>query len=306
MMKGRIFKSTGSWYEVLGEDHKRYPCRVRGKFRLDEIKESNPVAVGDYVMIELENGIGSITEILPRQNHILRQSVKRTGHASVLAANVDQVMLVATFKQPRTSWGFIDRFLVAAESFRIPQLLVFNKKDILTQDQLEELLPMLNRYESFGVSTMIISAGFDDDISNIQKILEGKTTLVAGHSGVGKSTLLNRLSPIITQTTNTISDFSDKGTHTTTFAEMFQLDETTFIIDTPGIKEWGLVNMEPQEISDYFPEMRDLRLNCKFGARCLHINEPKCAIKEAVENNQITLSRYESYLSMALGQDNRK
>ncbi len=306
MMKGRIFKSTGSWYEVLGEDHKRYPCRVRGKFRLDEIKESNPVTVGDCVMIELENGIGSITEILPRKNHILRQSVKRTGHTSVLAANVDQVMLVATFKQPRTSWGFIDRFLVAAESFRIPQLLVFNKKDILTQDQLEELLPMLNRYESFGVSTMIISAGFDDDISNIQKILEGKTTLVAGHSGVGKSTLLNRLSPIITQTTNTISDFSDKGTHTTTFAEMFQLDETTFIIDTPGIKEWGLVNMEPQEISDYFPEMRDLRLNCKFGARCLHINEPKCAIKEAVENNQIALSRYESYLSMALGQDNRK
>jgi len=305
-MKGRIFKSTGSWYEVLGEDHKRYSCRVRGKFRLDEIKESNPVAVGDNVIIELENEIGAITEILPRQNHILRQSVKKTGHSSVLAANVDQVMLVATFKQPRTSWGFIDRFLVAAESFRIPQLLVFNKKDILTQDQLEELLPMLNRYESFGVTTMIISAGFDDDISSVQQVLQGKTTLVAGHSGVGKSTLLNRLSPIITQTTSTISDFSDKGTHTTTFAEMFQLNETTFIIDTPGIKEWGLVDMQPQEISDYFPEMRDLRLSCKFGARCLHINEPKCAIKEAVENNQIALSRYESYLSIALGQDNRK
>jgi len=219
-MKGRIFKSTGSWYEVLAEDHKKYECRVRGKFRLDEIKESNPVAVGDYVIFELENDIGSITEILPRQNHILRQSVKKTGHASVLAANVDQVMLVATFKQPRTSWGFIDRFLVAAESFRIPQVLVFNKKDILTQDQLEELLPMLNRYESFGVSTMIISAGFDDDISNVHNFLEGKTTLVAGHSGVGKSTLLNRLSPIISQATSTISDFSDKGTHTTTFAEM--------------------------------------------------------------------------------------
>ncbi len=305
-MKGRIFKSTGSWYEVLAENHKRYSCRVRGKFRLDEIKESNPVAVGDHVIIELENDIGSITEILPRRNHILRQSVKRTGHASVLAANVDQVMLLATFKQPRTSWGFIDRFLVAAESFRIPQLLVFNKKDILTQDQLEELLPILNRYESFGVSTMIISAGFDDDISNVQKMLEGKATLVAGHSGVGKSTLLNRLSPIITQATNNISDFSDKGTHTTTFAEMFELNEHTFIIDTPGIKEWGLVNMEPPEISDYFPEMRDLRLNCKFGARCLHINEPKCAIKEAVEDNQIILSRYESYLSMALGLDNRK
>jgi len=305
-MKGRIFKSTGSWYEVVAEDTRKYACRVRGKFRLDEIKESNPVAVGDYVSIELENNVGSITEILPRQNHILRQSVKKTGHASVLAANVDQVMLVATFKQPRTSWGFIDRFLVAAESFRIPQVLVFNKKDILTQHQLEELLPMLNMYESIGVSTMIISASFDSDISMVQKILEGKTTLVAGHSGVGKSTLLNRLSPEIGQATGIISDFSEKGTHTTTFAEMFQLDETTFIIDTPGIKEWGLVDMEPQEISDYFPEMRDLRLNCKFGARCLHINEPKCAIKDAVEKKQIALSRYESYLSMALGEDNRK
>jgi len=305
-MKGRIFKSTGSWYEVLAEDKKKYACRIRGKFRLDEKKESNPVAVGDYVMIELENEVGSITEILPRQNHILRQSVKKTGHASVLAANVDQVMLVATFKQPRTSWGFIDRFLVAAESFRIPQVLVFNKRDILTQDQLEELLPMLNRYESFGVATQVISAGFDSDISSIEKVLDGKTTLVAGHSGVGKSTLLNRLSPEIVQATGIISDFSDKGTHTTTFAEMFQLNEATFIIDTPGIKEWGLVDMEPQEISDYFPEMRDLRLNCKFGARCLHINEPKCAIIEAVEKNQIALSRYESYLSMALGMDNRK
>jgi ribosome biogenesis GTPase / thiamine phosphate phosphatase len=305
-MKGRITKSTGSWYEVLAEDNKQYACRVRGKFRLDEKKESNPVAVGDYVMIELENEVGSIIEILPRQNHILRQSVKKTGHASVLAANVDQVMLIATCKQPRTSWGFIDRFLVAAESFRIPQILVFNKRDILTQNQLEELLPKLNMYESIGVTTQVIAAEFDSDISTIQTILKGKTTLVAGHSGVGKSTLLNRLSPEIGQSTGIISGFSDKGTHTTTFAEMFRLDETTFIIDTPGIKEWGLVDMEPQEISDYFQEMRDLRLNCKFGARCLHINEPKCAIIEAVEKNQIALSRYESYLSMALGEDNRK
>lgn len=305
-MKGRIFKSTGSWYEVLTEDRKKYACRIRGKFRMDEKKESNPVAVGDYVMIELEGGVGIITEILPRQNHILRQSVKRTGHASVLAANVDQVLMVATSKQPRTSWGFVDRFLVSAESFRIPQVLVFNKKDILTPVQLEELMPMLDRYESFGVTTLVISAGFDEDLSDVQKILQGKTTLVAGHSGVGKSTLLNRLDSEIGQTTSAISDFSEKGTHTTTFAEMFQLNETSFIIDTPGIKEWGLVDMEPQEISDYFPEMRDVRLNCKFGARCLHINEPKCAIKEAVEKNEIAISRYESYLSMALGEDNRK
>jgi len=305
-MKGRIIKSTGSWYEVLAEDHHTYACRVRGKFRLDEIKESNPVAVGDYVVVELEKGVGSIIEILPRKNHILRQSVKKTGHASVLAANVDQVMMIATFKQPRTSWGFIDRFLVSAESFRIPQVLVFNKKDILTEEQLEKLMPMLKMYETIGVTVHLISASFDADLSPIQKILEGKTTLVAGHSGVGKSTLLNRLAPEISQAVGSISDFSEKGTHTTTFAEMFQLDENTFIIDTPGIKEWGLVNMEPQEISDYFPEMRDLRLNCKFGSRCLHINEPKCAIKAAVENNQIALSRYESYLSMALGGDNRK
>jgi len=305
-MKGRITKSTGSWYEVLAEDHHKYSCRVRGKFRLDDIKESNPVAVGDYVMIELDDGVGSITEILPRKNHILRQSVKRTGHASVLAANVDQVMLIATFKQPRTSWGFIDRFLVSAESFRIAQVLVFNKKDLLKQDQLEELLPMLNRYESIGITTLVISASLDTNLTDLQKLLNDRTTLVAGHSGVGKSTLLNRLAPEIEQSIGSISDFSEKGTHTTTFAEMFQLNNTSFIIDTPGIKEWGLVDMEPQEISDYFPEMRDLRLNCKFGSRCLHINEPKCAVKDAVENNQIALSRYESYLSMALGEDNRK
>ncbi len=305
-MKGRITKSTGSWYEVLAEDHHKYACRVRGKFRLDEFKESNPVAVGDNVVIELEKGVGSIIEILPRKNHILRQSVKKTGHASVLAANVDQVMMIATLKQPRTSWGFIDRFLVSAESFRIPQVLLINKKDLLTEDQLEKLLPMLKMYEAIGVTVHLISASFDADLSPIQKILEGKTTLVAGHSGVGKSTLLNRLAPEISQSVGAISDFSEKGTHTTTFAEMFQLDENTFIIDTPGIKEWGLVDMDPQEISDYFPEMRDLRLNCKFGSRCLHINEPKCVIKEAVKNNQIALSRYESYLSMALGEDNRK
>ncbi len=305
-MKGHITKSTGSWYEVLAEDQHIYACRVRGKFRLDEFKESNPVAVGDYVVFELEKGVGSIIEILPRKNHILRQSVKKTGHASVLAANVDQVMMIATLKQPRTSWGFIDRFLVSAESFRIPQVLLINKKDLLTEDQLEKLLPMLKMYETIGVTVHLISASFDTDLSPIQKILEGKTTLVAGHSGVGKSTLLNRLTPKISQSVGAISDFSEKGKHTTTFAEMFQLDENTFIIDTPGIKEWGLVDMDPQEISDYFPEMRDLRLNCKFGSRCLHINEPKCAIKEAVENNQIALSRYESYLSMALGEDNRK
>lgn len=305
-MKGRVMRSTGSWYDVLGEDHKKYPCRVRGKFRLEGIKESNPVAVGDYVTIELEKGTGSITEILPRENHILRQSVKRTGHASVLAANIDQVMLIATLKQPRTSLGFIDRFLVAAESFRIPQIVVFNKKDLLDESELSYVDEILELYRSIGVNTLIISATSDADISALQNLLRNKTTLIAGHSGVGKSTLLNRLSPEIAQTTGSISDFSEKGTHTTTFAEMFELEGDTFIIDTPGIKEWGLVDMEPQEISDYFPEMRDLRLNCKFGARCLHLNEPKCAVLEALQNQEIAISRYQSYVSMVTGEDTRK
>jgi ribosome biogenesis GTPase len=291
---------------VLGENHQKYPCRARGKFRLDNIKESNPIAVGDYVMITLENGVGSITEILPRTNHILRQSVKKTGHASVLAANIDQVMLIATMKQPRTSLGFIDRFFVSAESFRIPQILVFNKKDLLEPDELNEVEKICSLYTGIGVKTILASAKLDEDLTVIRQMLKGKTTLVAGHSGVGKSTLLNRISPEITQSTGDISDFSEKGTHTTTFAEMFEVQDNTFIIDTPGIKEWGPVDMEPQEISDYFPEMREVRLNCKFGSRCLHLNEPKCAVLEALQRNEIAGTRYQSYVSIVTGQDTRK
>ena len=306
-MQARVLRSTGSFYDVLAEDGKRYTCRMRGKIRLDEIKETNPVAVGDEVVIELEHEYGSIVELLPRHNHILRQSVKKTGHAHVLAANVDQVMLIATLKQPRTSLGFIDRFLVAAESFRIPQILIFNKRDLLSQEWMNEVSQLQNLYEHIGVKTFFISALSDDDLLKIRTLLKSKITLVAGHSGVGKSTLLNRLAPVeIQQTTGEISGHSDKGTHTTTFAEMFQLNDDTFIIDTPGIKEWGLVRMEEREISDYFPEMRELRSECKFASSCLHINEPKCAIKDAVEQGTISFSRYESYLSMVGGQDNRK
>lgn len=304
-MKGLVLRSTGSFYDVLGEDGQRYNCRVRGKIRLEEIKETNPVAVGDHVIIELENDFGSITEILPRTNHILRQSVKKTGHAHVLAANVDQVILIATIKQPRTSLGFIDRFLVAAESFRIPQVLIINKKDLLTEKDLIKANELISLYNGLGVNTFLISAE-TENTDFIETIIKDKVTLVAGHSGVGKSTFLNKLSPIIAQTTGDISQFSDKGTHTTTFAEMFEINKTTFIIDTPGIKEWGLVEMEQQEISDYFPEMRELRSECKFGSSCLHINEPKCAIKDGVEAGTIALSRYESYLSMVMGDDNRK
>lgn len=305
-MEGRVMKSTGSWYEVIGENRVIYQCRLQGKLRLDELKETNPVAVGDLVKLVIENNDASITEVKPRDNHIIRQSVKKTGHGHVLAANVDQVLLVATLKQPRTSMGFIDRFLVSAESFRIPQMLVFNKKDILQPAELEMIDTLQNLYGSIGVVTDLVSATSNENFEHLLDHLKDKTTLVAGHSGVGKSTLLNRLFPSIQQRVNAISDANQKGTHTTTYAQMFMIDPTTYIIDTPGIKEWGLAQMEQQEISDYFPEMRDLRLECKYGSRCLHMTEPNCAIRQAVNDGRIDISRYDSYLSMVSGSDNRK
>lgn len=304
-MKGTVMRSTGSFYDVLAEDGKKYNCRVRGKIRLEGIKETNPVAVGDHVMMDLENDIGSITEILPRANHILRKSVKKTGHSHVLAANIDQALLVVTLALPRTSLGFIDRFLVSAEAYRIPQVIVFNKRDLLGEEDIIQLNELIRLYESIGTTCFSISAQHDDPQA-IRKILQDKITLIAGHSGVGKSTLLNAIAPSISQAVGDISSFSQKGTHTTTFAEMFALDDKTFVIDTPGVKEWGLVEMSEQELSDYFPEMRDLRLDCKYGARCIHINEPKCAILDAVQNQTIALSRYQSYYSMVMDEDNRK
>lgn len=304
-MEGRVMKSTGSWYEVMGYDGKKYNCRLQGKLRLDAAKETNPVAVGDRVELLIHQDDTSITEVKARDNHMLRQSVKKTGHSHVLAANVDQVLLIATIKQPRTSLGFIDRFLVSAESFRIPQVLLFNKRDLLSSKDIVHAEELKEMYETIGVTTEIISAK-DDDISGLQALLKNKTTLIAGHSGVGKSTLLNRLAPGIQQTVSEVSDFTDKGTHTTTFAEMFAIDVRTFVIDTPGIKEWGLVEMNQQEISDYFPEMRELRAECKFGSRCLHLTEPACRIRLAVEEGVIALSRYNSYISMVMGDDNRK
>lgn len=298
-------RSTGSFYDVLGDDGKRYNARVRGKIRLEGIKETNPVAVGDRVMLDTEHDIASITEILPRTNHILRQSVKKTGHSHVLAANIDQALLVVTLAYPRTSLGFIDRFLVSAEAYRIPQLIVFNKRDLLTEEDQTFVNDLIELYQSIDVKSLSVSAK-EDDVNKVTDVLQGKTTLVAGHSGVGKSTLLNKISPTIDQAIGDISGFSQKGTHTTTFAEMFRLNDTTFVIDTPGVKEWGLVDMNEQEISDYFPEMRTVRLDCKFGSRCLHLNEPKCAVLEAVKTGVISLSRYESYRSMVMGEDNRK
>lgn len=304
-MKGKVMRSTGSFYDVLAEDGKRYNCRVRGKIRLEGIKETNPVAVGDIVLIDLENDVGVITTILPRINHVLRQSVKKTGHSHVLSANIDQALVIATIARPRTSLGFIDRFMVSAESFRIPQIIIFNKRDLLSPEEVEDVQRLIELYSGVGATCFSLSAT-QDDVQHLRQLLQHKTTLIAGHSGVGKSTVLNRISPSIDQAIGDISAFSEKGMHTTTFAEMFELNETTFVIDTPGVKEWGLVDMSQQELSDYFPEMRDLRLDCKFGSKCIHLNEPKCAILEGVKNGVIAESRYHSYLSMVTGEDNRK
>lgn len=302
-MTGLVLRSTGSFYDVLADNGEKYNCKVRGKIRLDGIKETNPVAVGDRVEFDPEHEVGSITKILPRTNHMLRRSVKKTGHSHVLAANIDQVMVIATLAFPRTSIGFIDRFLVAAESFRIPQILVFNKKDLLDEESLVYQENLIKDYEKIGVKSFSISAYKESE--QVFHLLENKITLIAGHSGVGKSTLLNAIAPGLNQKTGEVSDFSSKGTHTTTFAEMFQLKEKTFVIDTPGVKEWGLVDMDDQELSDYFPEMRDLRLSCKFGSKCLHLNEPKCAIIDAVKKGEILLSRYESYVGILTEDDNR-
>lgn len=304
-MKGTVVKSTGSWYEVRVDTGKTINCRMKGKIRLEGIKETNPVAVGDFVELDEEGTNGVIHSILPRKNHLLRQAVKKSSHSHILAANIDQAMLVVTLKQPRTSMGFIDRFIISAEAYRIPQVIIFNKEDLLSDEEKEETDELVKLYQSLGIPSVRISA-LTDSIDKIRQLLNDKVTLMAGHSGVGKSTLLNKIAPHLDRATGSISDFSQKGTHTTTFAEMFSLDETTSIIDTPGVKEWGLVDMTPQEISDYFVEMREIRLNCKFSSKCLHLQEPGCAVHQAVEEGRISESRFNSYLSMIAGEDNRK
>lgn len=303
-MKGVVMKSTGSWYDVLADDGRLYASRIRGKIRLEDIKETNPVAVGDYVDVAPETEKEAvITAILPRENYIARKAVKKSGQSHVIAANIDQALLVVSIAFPRTSLGFVDRFTVTAEAFRIPQVIVFNKKDLLSEEEKEAVEFLMEMYERLGVRCFLISALTDLIDLNI---IKGKKTLITGHSGSGKSTLINHLSPAIKQKTSIVSEFTEKGTHTTTFAEMFKIDDTTFVIDTPGIKELGMFDMEPEEVSDYFVEMRELRLDCKFGARCLHLNEPKCAVKDAVEAGKVSISRYESYLSIIAGDDNRK
>jgi ribosome biogenesis GTPase len=304
-LKGRIFKSTGLWYRVETETGEMVDARLRGKLKLKASKTSNPLAVGDYVQMEAINDERVIIDIEERENYIVRKSPHKTAHAHIIAANIDQAVLIATPVFPRTSSGFIDRFLVATESFRIPAVIVFNKKDLLDQETQAYVSDLKTLYNGLGYGCHHISAFDPQDITNIKKVLQGKTSLFSGHSGVGKSTLLNQIDPLIARTTAEVSTFANKGVHTTTFAEMFEPSQGTYIIDTPGIKELGLIDMEPWEISHYFPEMRDLLNACKYH-NCLHIHENKCAVKDAVRAGEIAFSRYNSYLSMVEDEDNRR
>lgn len=303
-MDGVIIKSTGSWYSVRLQDGKEVKARLPGRFKLESKKISNPIAVGDKVELlpEAENFI--IEVITPRKNYIVRKSPKKKHFAHMIAANIDQAVLIASHKRPRTSLGFIDRFLVTLEAFRIPGYLLINKSDLYSKEEQTALRSIMELYESIGYQTMMTS--FIEGVPHqVGDWLQAKTTLLSGHSGSGKSTLINLLQPNAHQQIGEISDFANKGVHTTTFAEMFSLDADTHVIDTPGIKELGLAEITAEELSHYFPEMRNLMGQCKFN-NCRHVDEPSCAVQEAVQTGDIALSRFESYLSMMQEDDNRR
>ncbi len=305
---GLVMRSTGSWYDVRSDEGHIMQCRLKGKFKIMGLKVTNPIAVGDKVVYEMEDenrNTGMISDILPRENYIIRQSVHRSAHGHLLATNLDQAVLIATLTFPRTSLGFIDRFLVAAESFRIPTVLIFNKLDLLNEEQIVYQQELTTLYESMNYPCLFTSAIDGNGVDDFYNILKGKVSLIAGHSGVGKSTLVNAIAPDLDLRTASVSTFANKGVHTTTFAEMFEIDSETFIIDSPGIKELGLADIETEEISHYFPEMLALINQCRFN-NCQHLDEPNCAIKEAVSEGKIAQSRYFSYLSMMEGGDNRK
>jgi ribosome biogenesis GTPase / thiamine phosphate phosphatase len=303
-MKGVVIKSTGSWYTVLSENV-TIECRIKGVFRIKGIKSTNPIAVGDDVEFEMEvDGRGVIHAIGERKNYIIRKSINLSKQSHILAANVDQALLIVTLAFPRTSTGFIDRFLLTAEAYHIPTVIIFNKVDLFLQDErsMEELNDFIALYERIGYKCYKVSATEKLDIEIVKSITTNKTSLVAGHSGVGKSTLVNAMDANLDLKVGEISDAHSKGKHTTTFAEMHPLNYGGFIIDTPGIKELGLVDMEKEEIANYFPEMQSIKNQCKFN-NCVHINEPKCAVIAAVERGEIALSRYGSYLGIMHGEE---
>jgi ribosome biogenesis GTPase / thiamine phosphate phosphatase len=296
-VKGLLLKSTGSWYSVKLENGDKIECRIKGNFRIKGVLTTNPLAAGDHVIIERDpDGTGVITGIEPRRNYIIRKSVNLSRQAHIIAANLDQAMLLITTKQPETPFGFVDRFLVTAEAYSIPTILVFNKSDIYSEEELEIVHLLINEYEKIGYRC-ILHSSLNDPPDTLREILKDKVTLVSGNSGVGKSSLINSVQTELGLKTGKISGYHEKGMHTTTFAEMFELSFGGYLIDTPGIKGFGLIDMERKELAHYFPEMRKMLNQCKFN-NCQHINEPGCAIKEAVEKGIIWENRYMNYLSI--------
>ncbi|RLD27632.1 MAG: ribosome small subunit-dependent GTPase A [Bacteroidetes bacterium] len=305
-MTGIVYKSTGSWYTIKTLNGKFYECRIKGKFRLKGIKSTNPIAVGDYVDFELEtknnNVTGIIHNIRERKNYIVRKSVKLSKQTHIIAANIDQVFLLITINNPQTFTSFIDRFLVTAEAYSIKTVLLFNKVDAYDENTLLEVKYLAALYRKIGYKCIDISAKTGKNIDKVKQLMKDKVSMFAGHSGVGKSTLINAIEPNLDLKTKEISSQHSQGQHTTTFAEMFELNFGANIIDTPGIKGFGVVDMDKEEVGDYFPEFFKLKQDCKFY-NCLHVKEPKCALKKALENDDIAYSRYKSYLQILEGED---
>lgn len=299
-MKALVYKSTGSWYivkDALGNFHN---ARIKGIFKIDGITSTNPLAVGDEVEIEIENETettATITKILPRRNYINRQSPRVKHQQHIIAANVSQSLLVATLKEPRTSQGFIDRFLVVCEMYHVPAIIIFNKTDIYRQKEFKKLQDISAIYQSLGYKVLPVSVEKNEGIDIVKNLLGNKTTLISGHSGVGKSSLINALLPHQDIKTQDVSGWSGKGMHTTTFATMYDLPEQGKIIDTPGIRELAVTGLEKEELSHYFPEMRERLNHCRYN-NCMHINEPDCAIKQAVIDKEIYEERYISYVNI--------
>jgi len=305
MLTGIVYKSTGSTYIVKAEGEKFFECRIKGKFRLKEIKNTNPIAVGDIVDFELDNSsdqiIGQITNIHQRKNYIVRKSVNLSKQTHIIASNIDCVFLLVTVNYPTTTTSFIDRFLATSEAYQIKTFIIFNKIDKLEGAELDNQLFLEHIYTSIGYECFSISATQKTGIEPIIELMKGKTCMFAGHSGVGKSTLVNVLDPNLSLKTNEISQSQKQGQHTTTFAQMYDLAFGAKIIDTPGIKGFGMVEMQAKEITDYFPEFFRLKDQCKFS-NCLHKDEPGCAVKKALERNEIFWSRYRSYIQILEGE----
>ena len=305
-MKGFVIKNTGSWYSVKTDDGKVVECKIKGNFRLKGIRSTNPVAVGDHVEIALnQEGTAFITHIDERRNYIIRKSQNLSKQSHIIAANVDQAFLIVTVNYPQTSTTFIDRFLASAEAYSVPVVLVFNKRDILSDDERHYQQSMVHLYETIGYECREISAATSEGVEGLHKLLKGKITLLSGNSGVGKSTLINQILPEANLRTAEISDAHNTGMHTTTFSEMLELPEGGYIIDTPGIKGFGTFDMEPEELTSYFREIFHFSKDCKFS-NCTHTHEPGCAVLKALEDHYIAQSRYQSYLGMLEDKDENK